>query len=147
MPETEHSFADRLQRGREIQAGIAGFSPAFAPADAELDPATFDAFLDGLDTLNTAVADAVADWTTDVASRSAKVVDIKARALRASSRVKSNSAWKMNVPAVKTAADNLRGYRTPKPKAPVDGPAPRPARRATRASRISRASPTSWWLL
>ncbi|MBC7980592.1 MAG: hypothetical protein H7Y36_08535 [Armatimonadetes bacterium] len=125
MPESENSYADRLQRGRELQAATAGFLPAFAPADADLIPATFDAFLDGLDTLNTAVTDAAADWMDDVVKRTAKVTEIKARALRASSRVKSNAAWKMNLPAVKTAADNLRGYRTPPPKAPEDAPAPK----------------------
>lgn len=125
MANIESSYADRLQRGREIQAATAGFSPAFAPADADLQPATFGTFLNGLDLQNTAVAAALADWTTDAASRTAMVADIKARALRASSRVKSHSAWKLSVPAVKAAAENLRGYRTPKPKTPDDAPPPK----------------------
>lgn len=125
MANPETSYPDRLQRGREIHAATAGFAPAFAPADADLLPAAFGTFLDGLDGLNMAVADAVSDWADSTAARTDLVKEIKARALRALARVKSNSAWKMNLPAVKAAADKLRGYRTPPPKAPEDGPPPR----------------------
>ena len=125
MANPEASFADRLQRGNQLQAAIDGFNPAFAPADADLLPPAFAQYLLDLGALNVAVAEAGADWTGDVAARAAKVVDIKARALRALARVKSKAAWKMQLPAVKTAADNLRGYRTPTPKPPAEGPAPK----------------------
>lgn len=116
MPNIERSYADRLQRGRAMKSAVAGLAPAFAPADASLLPAAFETFLDGLDTLNVAVAAAEADWLGTVALRMALVEDIKARALRASARVKSNAAWKAQFPAVKAAAEALRGYRAPKPK-------------------------------
>lgn len=117
MANTESSYADRLQRGRSMKSAVTGFAPPFAPADATLLPAAFDSFLDGLDTLNTAVTTAEADWKDEVADRIALVKDIKARALRASARVKSNAVWKPHFSAVKAAAEALRGYRIPKPKA------------------------------
>lgn len=117
MPESETSYADRLQRGRSMKSAIAGFIPPFAPPDATLLPAAFDTFLNGLNTLNTTAATKKADWQSSVADRIAMVKDIKARALRVSSHVKSNAAWKAQFPAVKAAAEALRGYRIPKPKA------------------------------
>jgi hypothetical protein len=125
MPETERSFADRLQRGRELHAAIGGFVPPFAPADGQLTPPNFEDFLENLGGINNAVAEAEAAWQESAASRSALVADIKARALRASSRVKSNAAWKTHLPAVKAAADKLRGYRTPKPKTPENEAPPK----------------------
>ncbi len=117
MPNIERSYADRLQRGRSMKSAVGGFVPPFAPPDATLLPAAFDTFLDGLNTLNITAATAEADWKDDVADRIAMVKDIKARALRVSARVKSNAAWKTQFPAVKAAAEALRGYRIPKPKA------------------------------
>lgn len=117
MANTESSFADRLQRGRSMKSAVSGFVPPFVPPDATLLPAAFDLFLDGLDTHNTGVAAAEADWKDDVADRIALVKDIKARALRTSARVKSNVDWKAQYPAVKAAAEALRGYRIPRPKA------------------------------
>lgn len=126
MSTSERSYADRLQRGRSLQSAIGGFTPVLAPADASLSPAAFRTFLDGLDTLNTAVAAAESDWLDKAGTRVELVKDIKDRALRASSRVKSNVAWKGKLPQAKTAADNLRGYRTLQPKPPEDGtPAPK----------------------
>jgi hypothetical protein len=121
MSNSESSFADRLQRGRQLDAAISGFAPPFAPADATLTPEAFGDFLDELNGMNQTVAGVEADWLATAAQRMALSGDIKSRALRALSRVKSNSAWKMNLPAVKAAADHLRGYRTPKPKRPADG--------------------------
>lgn len=131
MANTESSFSDRLQRGHELQAALAGFSPAFDPADPALAPAAFAVFLTSLGTMNTAVAAADADWKDSAATRAALVTEIKDRALRANSRVKSNSAWKAQQPAVKAAADALRGYRPAAPKAAADPAATKPA--ATRS--------------
>jgi len=98
---TERSYADRLQRGRELHAASSGFTPGFAPVDGSLEPDAFEEFLDGLDTLNNAVVTAVSGWQDSAGSRSELVTEIKARALRASSRVKSNTAWKAKLPQVK----------------------------------------------
>lgn len=124
MPNIENSFADRLQRGHSLHAVIVAATPVFAPADASLTAAAFATFLTSLATGNTAVADATADWRTAIATRADLVVTIKDRALRALNRVKSNRAWALQLPAVKAAAEKLRGYRQPKPKLPPDTPAP-----------------------
>ena len=122
MSDTENSFADRLQRGRSLPAATSGFQPPFAPADDQLLPANFEDYLESLDGMNMTVAEAMADWQATAAIRSNLVTGIKALALRAVARVKSNALWKIQQPAVKAAADALRGYRTPKPKLPADAP-------------------------
>ena len=109
MPVSEQSFADRLQRGRQFNAATTGFTPPFTPADPSLAPDVFGGFLDGLDTSNLAVATALAAWQEGAVARSALVARLKADTLRALARVKSNPAWKAHVPAVKAAADKLRG--------------------------------------
>ena len=115
---TEKSFADRLQRGRDIQAAIASFSPTFGPADMSLLPAPFLIFLDTIPPLNTAVANAEALWRNNVQARVTLVKDIKAKALRVLSRVRSNVLWKGQVALVKSAVDELRGYQLSKVKSP-----------------------------
>ena len=124
MANIENSFADRLQRGHSLHSVIVAATPVFAPADADLAPAAFATFLSSVAAANTAVATTIADWHTAVAARTDLVVTIKDRALRALNRVKSNRAWDLQLPAVKAAADKLRGYRQPKPKLPPDTPAP-----------------------
>ena len=134
MSVSERSFADRLQRARQLNAATDGFAPPFAPADPSLAPAAFGSFLDGLDTSNLAVATALAAWQEGATARSALVTRLKADTLRALARVKSNPAWKAHVPAVKAAADKLRGYKTAKPAPPAepqpDQPAATPAKPA-----------------
>ena len=90
MPISEQSYADRLQRARQLNAATTGFAPPFAPADPSLAPAAFGSFLDGLDTSNLAVATALAAWQEGATARSALVTRLKADTLRALARVKSN---------------------------------------------------------
>jgi len=131
MPISEKSFSDRRQRGVDLQTAVAGFSPAFAPADATLAPAPFLTFLNGLDTLNTEVGTLEAQYTNGVNQRTPMVADIQDRALRIHSYVKSNAAWKPFQPAVKSYVDKIRGNtpRPPKPPAPGEVPGSPPAKK------------------
>lgn len=116
-----------------MHAAITGFAPPFAPADTSLLPLAFGDFLEDLAGLNQDVAQAEADWKDFASLRRDIAVDIKERALRALARVKSNSAWRPKLPAVKKAADDLRGYRPKitKNPPPDDGsPTPRAGARA-----------------
>lgn len=117
---SEKSFADRLGRGRLMQAAIAAFTPTFTPADISLAPAAFNTFLDSVTALNTAVANAEATWKNNAQSRVTMVKDIKAKGLRILSRIKSNTLWKGQVALVKAAVDELRGYVLPHLKSPPD---------------------------
>ena len=95
---------------------MVSFVPVFAPVDLNLGAVAFNAFLDSLTVLNTAVANAETVWWGSVRGRWAVVADVKGRALRACARVRSNVAWKSYVPGVKGAAGAVRGYRLPKGK-------------------------------
>lgn len=124
MPISEKTFADRLQRGRVMQAAIALFSPPFAPADASLLPAAFNTFLDGLDTSNTDTGTLLTSYSTSVAERTDMVKDIKARALRVAGYVESNSTWKNAARGIKTLVDRIRGNVARPPKSPAPGETP-----------------------
>jgi hypothetical protein len=129
MPITEKSFADRLQRGRDVQTAIAVFVPAFAPADASLGATPFGNFLDDLDDLNTEVGTLVAQYTTGVAERTPMVEDIKDRAGRVLAYLKSNSAWKAFVPGIKLLVDKIRNNRLRAPKPPTPGEGAEPVKK------------------
>lgn len=120
---TERSFADRLQRAWQLHAALTTFMPAFVPPNAALLPATFADFLESLAELNLNVNSAEMSWKEGSAARLALVKDLQNRALLALSRVKSNAAWKQQVPMVKSAADHLRGYRAATQPLPPDAPA------------------------
>ena len=124
MAISETSFADRLQRGRDMQTATAVFTPAFAPADASLAAAAFLTFLDLIDVQNTTVGTLLGQITTGANQRDAMVLDIKDRALRVLSFVKSNAAWKSFLPQIKRLADKIRGYRTARATPPASGEAP-----------------------
>lgn len=131
MAISETTFADRLQNGQNMQAAIAIFTPAFAPADTTLAPAAFLTFLDGLDTMNTDTGAAVAGYSTEVATRTAMVKDIKDRAGRALAYIKSNEAWKKYLPGIKSLVDKIRDNRPKAPKPPVaaEPPTSQPAKK------------------
>lgn len=121
MPLTEQSYADRQQRGRNLQTAIASFSPAFAPAEPTLLPAAFLTFLETLDTLNTEVGSLSAQYSTGVQERMPMLADIKERAARVLAFVQSNSAWTAFVPSLKKYVDKIRGNRPKPPAAPTSG--------------------------
>lgn len=124
MPVSEQGFADRQQRGQTMQTAIAGFSPAFAPADASLAPAAFLTFVGQLDVLNTEVGTLATQYTNGVEQRAPMMADIQERAARVLEYVKSNSVWAEFVPGLKKYVDKIRGNRPATPKPPASGEAP-----------------------
>ena len=123
-PQSETTFADRLQRGRDMQAAIAIFSPAFDPADPTLAATAFMNFLDALDQLNTETSTFVTSYTNGTAERMTMVAEIKDVALRVLSYLKSNPAWKKYLPGIKSLVDKIRGTsaRRAKPPAATETP-------------------------
>jgi hypothetical protein len=131
MAISETTFADRLQRARQLQTTVAGFMPAFAPIDASLAATPFGTFIDDLDTLNTTTGTLVSQYSTEVPLREDMVKLIKRLAAQVLSLVKSNPVWKNHVPAIKSLADKIRGVRpkAPKPVPPPPGETPAAAKR------------------
>lgn len=133
MPISETGFADRLGRGRLLQTAIAGFSPAFAPADTSLAAAAFATFLADLDTQITETGGLGSQYTTKVSERGEMVKDVKARVLRVLSFVESNSAWKKYARGVKSLANKIRGNRPKAPKPPAASETPGSPKAKTRS--------------
>jgi len=124
MPNEEKTFSDRRQRGVNLQTAVAGFSPAFAPADSSLTAANFLAFLNLLDTMNIDIGSLLGQYTTGVQQRMLMMADIQDRALRVLSFVRSNSAWAAFLPTVRTFVNKIRGYKPKRPAAPAPGETP-----------------------
>ncbi|MEK6261234.1 MAG: hypothetical protein AABP62_21750 [Planctomycetota bacterium] len=124
MPVSETSYLDRLGRGRTMQAAIAGFSPAFAPADTSLLPAAFATFLDSLDTLNTTTVTLVDQYLAAADGRKTTVKNLYDRAGRILAYVASNTNWAKQVRSVKTIVDKIRGNEPRPPKPPTGAETP-----------------------
>ena len=124
MPQSETSYADRLQRARSIVNATKGFSPAFKPAESSLAPAAMETFVKSVEAANLAIATAMADWKETTSLRVITVAEIKKSVMRAHSRVKSKTAWAHHAPAVKALADKIRGARFAKPKLPAESTTP-----------------------
>lgn len=132
MADSEKSFADRLQRGRNLQGACASFVPVFTPKDADLASAPFNNFLSTVEAKNSAAGQADGSYSLMAGERFDLVKTIKGRVTESINYVESYAPWKTLAPKVRMIADKLRGVRPapPKPVAepPPGGPAPKPAR-------------------
>lgn len=135
MPNSERTFADRLARGRSMHAIVAGFVPGFTPSDISLVPATYETFLDSIEALNTAVNAADSAVSPAVSLHKTLLLTIKQRTTQVVANVKSVAAWKQYLPAVKQAADKVRGYN------PKQKPRPAPAPRRSPGAQAAQARP------
>lgn len=123
MADSEKSYADRLQRARDLQAATATFSPVYTPVDLNLSPSSFMALITTVGNLNTALdgpqtalSDAVQARVTDAKTAKSLTTQIVAY-------VKSNAAWKAKFARIKTLADKVRGFKPPR-ATPPPGPTP-----------------------
>ena len=114
--------------------------PAFAPPDTDIAIPAQIALITTLNTCCTNVTNAATDLKDLSDPRAASIKVIKERVTRAVSRVVSNRAWAAKLPAVKAAADKVRGVMPPKSTAPPppsdpDAPVPKPRDRGGRSYR------------
>lgn len=139
MPTSESSYADRHARGQTMHDIIAEFTPAFAPTDANIAPTAFQSYLNGVEAANDAVSDAEATLKPLTDQRAADAEALRDKALRIKSFVSANVAWKKWLPAIKTAADAMRGYRVnKKPATTPPGGGGEPAPKAGIGARTQR---------
>ena len=127
MP-SERSYPDRHARAVLLQTNIAGFSPAFAPADASLSAANFLAFCGLVEVANDAVGNSLGAWRVLVEERQEMVKTMKATATRVLAYLKSSAAFAGRLKTATAAANKLRGVTPKKPKAPAEPPPGEPAK-------------------
>ena len=137
MATSERSYSDRQARAVVLKSAIAGFSPAYAPANADLGVMLFGSFVDSVATANDDVETAKTDWASAVTSRAADAKTAQKLTTQIISYVKSNAAWNQQLPRIKQLADKVRGITTrakiTPPPAPEPGePAPPPAKKRDR---------------
>ena len=131
MP-SETSFPDRTGRFVLLKDACETMGPVFAPPDTDITIAAQITLITALNTCCTNVSNAAVDLKDLSDPRAASIKVIKERVGRAVNRVKSNRAWASKLPAVKMAADKVRGVAPPKstiPPAPADPDAPVPKTR------------------
>lgn len=113
MPTSESSFADRLNRGNQLQILIAGFSPVFNPADSDLTAANFANFLAQIDTLNDTISAAEASLTLLIHDRVTATAEAREKARRIRDYVLSVVTWEKYHDTVTKAASKMLGYAAP----------------------------------
>ena len=131
MP-SEKSFADRIGRFVLLKEACESMGPAFAPVDTDITIAAQITLITTLNTCCTNVTTAATDLKDVADPRAASIKIIKERVTRAVNRVQSNRAWALKLPAVKAAADKVRGMKLPRlplPAPPTDPDAPTPKKR------------------
>jgi len=121
MSNSEKTFADRLGRGSRLLSAVELFEPAFAPADADLAPASFGPYLESLEAANLAVGEALDAFRVAAGERTRIVKELKPITTRIVNYVKSNKAWNKHLPSLKSVADKLRGHRNKKVAPPGAG--------------------------
>ncbi len=129
---SERSFPDRIGKFVLLKDACETMGPVFAPPDTDITIAAQITLITTLNTCCTNVSNAAVDLKDLSDTRAASIKVIKERAGRAVNRVKSNRAWALKLPAVKAAADKLRGAKVPKstgPVPPADPDAPVPKKR------------------
>ncbi len=128
MPTNENSFADRLNRGNQLQTVIAGFSPVFNPADSDLTAASFANFLADLDAKNNAVDAAEPTLTLLIHDRITATAEAREKARRIRDYVTSVVTWKKYHDTITKAASKMLGYAASSKKAapPAQPPATPP---------------------
>lgn len=105
-----------------MQAHLASFSPAFAPADTSLTAANFLTFCGQVESANDAVGASFGAWGVIVNERQALVKEMKATATRVVAYLKSSALFAGRLKQATAAANKLRGVTPRKPAAPVPGP-------------------------
>ena len=131
MP-SENSFADRIGRFVLLKEACESMVPAYVPLDADITIASQISLITTLNTCCTNVNNAATDLKDVADPRAASIKVIQERVTRAVSRVGSNRAWAGKLPAVKMAADKVRGMKPPRPvplPVPTDPDAPVPKKR------------------
>jgi len=110
MANAERTFADRLQRGIDLQSKIFKFAPPFEPANTALDPTNFKLFLDLIESRNLLVATTQSASTAAIELHASLMATIKSRTTRVVDYISSNEAWSQFLPGVKQAANKVRNY-------------------------------------
>jgi hypothetical protein len=138
MANSERTFADRLQRGIDLQTKILKFDPPFEPANTALDPTNFKLFLDLIETRNTLVATTQSAATAAIDLHASLMATIKSRTTRVVDYISSNEAWSQFLPGVKQAANKVRNYHpSANKKETPAGPAGSPAKPASKTGQQS----------
>lgn len=132
MPQSEASYADRVQKARNLYDAVSGLSPVFVPAPGGVSLPTFDAAIDTCDSLVGTVDSAKANWQDAVGRRSTTAKTIQDTTTQLINYIKSSTTWKNMYAAAKRFADAVRGKKATLPPLPEPPPGETPAKRIQR---------------
>lgn len=122
MPNSETTFADRIQRANILKSATENFSIPFSPTDPDLGPGPFETFLIGLEAKNDEVNHVKVDYTQGSQERILVVKDLKDRSRLTLSNVESVGAYKKYVYSVRQVVRKILNYSVPKPQLPSGDP-------------------------
>lgn len=144
MPDSEQSFPDRAQKGRDLQAACAGLAPAYAPPPGGTTLATFMTKIVACETLNNTVTGNASFWSDSVTQRIAVTRTIKATTTQLINYIKGSSTWKSKLPAAQRYANAIRGMKPPLKPLPPPAPGTPAKKRRERGGQSFAELETNW---
>ena len=124
MADSEKSFADRLQKMRNLRDALDTFTPTFSPADPNFSVTSLTTFITTVNGINGDVEASRNSWTNITNQREADVDTAKKRCTQIVNYVKSNAVWKLKFESIKRLCDKVRNIKPKRRPAPVPPPPP-----------------------
>jgi len=118
MADSEKSFADFVGKGKLIKEAAQGFNPPFSSPNPDDDLIVFGTYLTSCENKNVEVGTIRQNYSDGVVERKDIVKDVKARALRSMTNVKSVVAYKPYERGLEITYRKLRNYKVPGGKKP-----------------------------
>jgi len=118
MEDSERSFADITGKATLIKESAEGFVPPFNSPNPDDAPLIFGAYIDSCINKNAEIGNVRQDYTTGSVDRKEIVKDVKTRALRSMTNVKSVVAYKPYAKGLEITYRKLRNYKVPGAKKP-----------------------------
>ena len=118
MADSERSFADYVGKAKLVKESTEGFAPPFNSPNPDDAPAVFDVYIVQCENKNAEIGKVRQKYTNGSVERKEIVKDVKNRALRSMTNVKSVVAYKPYAKGLEITYRKLRNYKVPGAKKP-----------------------------
>lgn len=118
MADPEYSFADKVGKSKLIKEAADGFAPAFNSPNPEDELSVFGGHITDCENKNVDIGTIRQNYANGVAARKLIVKDVKNRAMRSMTNIKSVVAYKPYARGLEITYRKLRSYKVPGAKKP-----------------------------
>jgi hypothetical protein len=118
MADSERTFADYVGKAKLVKSATEGFDPAFNSQNPDDSPLVFGARITDCENKNVAVGESRIAYSNGAVDRKNLVKDVKNRAMRSMTNVKSVEVYKPYAKGIEVYYRKLRNYKVPGAKKP-----------------------------